>query len=250
MFLSAIPYDLLALDDIIDSYDYETDAVLQTHFRPIEDALWSLIEHYGTGVNDFGQQMAAHLRRTALDVSSFMREDLGFSDRAARNFHAANLFHDLGKIHAAYPPQIWSLAHRPTAEEREEKNKHTLRGPKVFAIALEQASSTLLDHPHVKTVIPMLQLFHHERVDGTGHFGKKGDQMGQVIKALCIADAKDGDMIQRDHQEFRRSEGEALLRMTGEPIHDENGKYAGAFDDMLGRYITYRERVTGTRIYP
>lgn len=243
-------FDLRALDDILDSYDYATDATLQNNFRPIEDALWSLIEHYGTGINDFGQQMAAHLRRTSLDASTFMRSELGFSDRAAKNFHAANLFHDLGKIHAAYPPQIWSLSHRPTAEERAEKRLHTLRGPKVFQIALEDAPSSLLDHPHVKTVIPALQLFHHERIDGQGHFSRKGADMGNAIKAICIVDAKDGDMIMRGHQEFRRSEAQALLRMTGHPDYDDTGKYAGAFDDMLDRYIRYRERDTGEKIYP
>lgn len=243
-------FDLNALDDVLEGYDYAADPTLQKHFRPIEDALWSLIEHYGTGVNDYGQLMAAHLRRTSLDASSFMRDELGFSDRAVRNFHAANLFHDLGKIHAAYPPQIWSLAHRPTEEERAEKRLHTLRGPKVFSIALEDASSSLLEHPHVKTVIPSLQLFHHERIDGKGHFSRTGDQMGRALKAICIVDAKDGDMIRRGHQEFHRSEAQALLRMTGLPQHDDSGKYAGAFDDMLDRYIRYRERVAGTPIYP
>lgn len=248
--LSPAVYDLHALDTILDSYDYATDPTLQKHFRPIEDALWSLIEHYGTGINDFGQHMSAHLRRTSLDASRFMHDALGFSERATKNFHAANLFHDLGKIHAAYPPQIWSLTHRPTEEERAEKRLHTLRGPKVFAIAMEDAPSSLLDHPHIKTVIPALQLFHHERIDGAGHFGKKGDELGNAIKTICIVDAKDGDMIQRGHQEFRRSEAQALLRMTGHPDHDETGKYKGAFDDMLARYIHYRERETGTKIYP
>ena len=243
-------FDLKALDDILDSYDYATDTTLEKHFRPIEEALWSLIEHYGTGINDFGQQMAAHLRRTSLDASRFIQAELGFSERAAKNFHAANLFHDLGKIHAAYPPQIWSLAHRPTPEERAEKKLHTLRGPKMFAIALEDASSTLLEHPHVKTVIPALQLFHHERVDGTGHFGKTGGALGDVVKTICIVDAKDGDMIQRGHQELRRSESDALLRMTGRPEFDDGGKYAGAFDAMLDRYIRFRERETGVAIYP
>lgn len=243
-------FDLLALDEIIESYDYDNDLILREHFRPIEEALWTLIEHYGQGINDFGHQMADHLRRTSLDGSVFMHEALGFSAKAARNFHAANLFQDLGKIHKAYDPGIWSLSHRPTDEERAEKKKHTLRGPEVFASALFDAPPELLDHPHVKIVIPAIQLFHHERVDGTGHFGKTGGEMGNVVKMVCIVDAKDGDMIQRGHQEFRRSERDALLRMRALPGHDEGGKYAGAFDDMLDRYIRFRERSTGDDILP
>lgn len=243
-------FDLIALDDVIESYDYETDPVLAEHFRPIEDALWGLIEHYGEGVNDFGAQMAAHLRRTSLDGMNFMTAALGFSEAAGRNFHAANLFQDLGKIHSDYDPAIWDLPHRPTEEERAEKRKHTLRGPQVFAAALEGAPRELLTHPHVKIVIPAIQLFHHERIDGTGPFRKNADELGRLIKMAAIVDAKDGDMKHHAHQDFRRTEAQALLRMKSLPDHDPKGKYTGAFDEMLDTYIAYREKETGEPIYP
>ena len=67
---------------------------------------------------------------------------------------------------------------------------------------------------------------------------------------VCIVDAKDGDMIQRGHQEFRRSEREALLRMKNLPDYDKDGKYKGAFDTMLDQYIAYREKATGEAIMP
>lgn len=240
MLTPAIPsLDLIDIDRVIDSYDYETDPILKKHFRPIEDMLWSAIEHYGAGVNDIGLQFAGHLRRTSLDGMKFLIDELGFSERAGRNFHAANLFQDLGKIHPAFDPMIWNLPHRPTNEERAEKLKHTTRGPEVLAAALDHAHAPedLRRHPHIAIVIPAIQTFHHERVNGTGAFGRKGTEMGQVIKAVCIVDAKDGDMIQRGHHSLRRNEKEALMRLrTAE-------KYQGAFDDMLDRYIYYRERV-------
>ena len=230
-------FDLLKLDQIIDSYDYDTDEVLQEQFRPIENALWVLMEHYGEGVNGFGVQMTEHLRRTSLDGMKFLTEELGFTARAGRNFQTANLFHDLGKIHKAYDPSIWALPHRPTDIERAEKNKHAARGPDVFLSALKNAPPGLLAHPHVSTVIPALMMFHHERVDGTGFFGKRGDELGLVIKTICIADAKDGDMIQRGHQEFRRSEQETLDRLKS------GAKYTGAFDSLLDKYIAYRHNI-------
>lgn len=243
-------YDLLDLDRLIESYDYERDPVLKQYFRPIEDALWGCIEHYGEGVNNFGRQMADHLRRTSLDGEKFLTDELGFSQKAGRNFHAANLFQDLGKIHPDYDPNIWDLPHRPTEEERAEKRKHPGRGPEILAVALEQAPPELREHPHVQIVIPAIQMFHHERADGKGPFGKKGDETGNVIKTVCIVDAKDGDMILRGHQNEVREEPEALLRMKGLPEYDKNGKYVGAFDDLLDRYIRYREKVTGTAILP
>ncbi len=241
-------YDLLALDEIIESYDYETDPVLQEQFRPVEDALWTLIEHYAEGVNDFGFEMAQHLQRTSNDGMHFLIDELGFSQKAGRNFYAANLFQDLGKIHPAYDPHIWNLPHRPTDEERAEKKKHVWRGVEMLEIALADASPELKLHPHVKTVIPAIQLFHHERCDGNGPFGITSDKIGQVIKTVCIVDTKDGDMIQRGHQNEIRDEPTALCRMKSLEAFDDKGKYAGAFDSMLDRYIAYRERISGQEI--
>ncbi|MCB1530474.1 MAG: hypothetical protein H6853_06040 [Rhodospirillales bacterium] len=238
-------FNLLELDRIIESYDYESDPVLYELFRPVEATLWGCIENYGAGINNFGIQMANHLRRTSLDVMKFMVEELGFSESAGRNFQAANLFQDLGKIHPDYDPHIWVLPHRPTEEERAEKRKHAARGPEIIESALEGAPQELLDHPHIKTVIPAIQLFHHERVDGSGLFHKKGNEMGLVIKAVCIADAKDGDMIRRGHHDFHRTEAQALFRMKGLPEYDPKGKYVGAFDDLLDTYIAYREKISG-----
>ena len=243
-------FDLLALDEVIESYDYDTDPVLQEHFRPIEDALWALIERYGEGLNNYGHVMAAHLRRTSLDGMKFMTDVLGFSAHAGRNFHAANLFHDLGKIHADYDAAIWDLPTRPTEQQRAEKRKHTLRGAQTFAAAIESAPPELHAHPHIKIVIPALQIFHHERLDGKGPMKRAGHEQGKMIKAAIIADTKDGDMHRREHQSLGRTEAHALLRMRSLPDYDADGKYDGAFDDMLDDYISYREEQTGEAIYP
>lgn len=243
-------FDLLELDHIIESYDFATDPVLQGDFLPVQEKLWNRIEHYGETINDFGHMMADHLRRTSLDGMEFLVRDQGFSAAAGRNFHAANLFHDLGKIAPSFDPHIWQLPHRPTAAERAEKRKHIALGPRVFEAALAEVPQEVRDHPHVRIVIPALQLFHHERANGSGPFGRTGDQTGRIIKTVCIADAKDGDMVRRGHQSFRRSEADALLRMTGYPEYDPSGKYEGAFDSLLDQYIRYRERAEGRPIFP
>jgi len=246
--LDPAEFDLHEIDKIIETYDYDADPVLQDLFTPIEEALWSCIVHYAEDVNGFGAQMADHLRRTSLDGMKFLVNELGFSEAAGLNFHAANMFQDLGKIHPSFDPDLWDLPDRPTEAQRAEKRLHIPRGPEVMDIALQNAHPDVREHPHVKYVIPALQYFHHERTDGSGPYGKTGDEMGQVIKTVCIVDAKDGDMIHRGHQNQVRKEPEALLRMKGLPQYDKKGKYVGAFDDMLDRYIHYREGVTSTPI--
>ena len=214
MFENLKNIDLRALDEVMDSYDYDTDPVLRRHFRPLEKKIWRDIVSYGKGVNDYGKQMEGHLERIAKDGAKFLAH-LGFSPAVQHNFWSAFRLSDLGKLHKDYDVTIWSLPHRPTEDERAEKRLHAARGPEVFAEYLQGAPEELLAHPHITTVIPALMAFHHERVDGNGPFGKTGDEMGTVIQAACIVDAYDGDRIRRPHQDHQRTPEETLNRMAG-----------------------------------
>lgn len=229
--------NLLELDSIIESYDSTQDPVLTEIFDPIAHDLYAQIEAYGEGINDYGQQMAGHLERTSYAGLEFLISELGFSPKAAMNFYHANLLQDLGKISSKYDPEIWALPHRPSEEERAEKRKHVRRGPQVLEDALKAASAPeeIWAHPHICIVIPAIMLFHHERVDGTGPYARTGKQMGSLIKTACIVDTLDGDMIARTHQTRGRTEAEALGRMQQDP------KYDGAFDELLGRYVAFRK---------
>ncbi|NCQ87778.1 MAG: hypothetical protein GW749_02185 [Alphaproteobacteria bacterium] len=240
--------DLIELDSIIESYDYKTDPLLTAHFHQIETKLWHRIESYCCNTSSYGAALSAHLRRVSQDGHEFLTDALGFSKKAANNFHAANLFHDLGKTHNAYNEDIWNLPYRPTDDQRAEKRLHTVRGTEIFLEAIADLPLEVQHHPHLRIVIPALQMFHHERLDGQGYAKRHGDEMGRLIKALCIVDCKDGDLVLRGHHVDRRTEKEALLRMKGLSDYDGNAKYVGAFDEMLDHYIHHRELKTGQNI--
>lgn len=222
------------IDKTIQSYDVETDPVLTQEFAPIMDKLWHDIESYGLEVNEYGAVLSKHLIRTSMIGREFLTRELGFSEAVGRNFYDANLLQDLGKIHPDYTdPTIWSLPHRPSEEERCEKRLHPARGNDLLDRALEDASDELKNHPHIK-VIKAIQLYHHERVDGTGQNSVKGNDMGDIIKAICIIDTFDGDMIHRPHQRAERTPERALERMQ------TNTKYDGTFDlKMLQRFVDF-----------
>lgn len=221
------------IDDIIDTYDVDADDLLRDEFTPIQERLWHLIEAYADHLNEYGAVMGKHLQRTSAIGQAFMVQELGFSERAGRNFYDANLLHDLGKCHPCYNPNIWQTPHRPTAEEREEKREHTRLGVEYLDMTLAHSSEKLQMHPHIE-VVKSLQLHHHERVDGNGYEGFKGENMSTIIKMICIIDAYDGDMIHRPHQPTKRTPKEALARMKN------STKYDGAFDpEILERFIDF-----------
>ena len=219
------------IDKLLENYDYRNDRILKSYFHPIAENLWEDIKHYDD--DEYGQVLAAHLKRTSKLAEQFLVEKLGFSKTAGHNFFEANLFQDLGKIHPEYDPAIWNLPHRPTEEERLEKRKHVARGADLIEDALEAESLALNTHDHIY-VIKAIQMYHHERIDGTGRYKLTGDIMGNALKAICIIDAFDGDMIKRPHQPSKRTPEETLDRMQ----NDE--KYAGAFDaDILKAFIDF-----------
>ena len=225
---------LANIDELIESYDVQNDPVLKNHFKPIEQNLWNDIESYGEDDNEYGATLARHLMRTSAIGMHFLTTSLGFSEKAGRNFYDANLLQDLGKIHPDYETEIWALPHRPSEEERAEKRLHVERGPELIDQAIADTPDALKQHPHIQ-VIKAIQLYHHERVDGSGDYGLVAEKMGKVIKAICIIDAFDGDMIHRPHQLSERTPEEALKRLQ------DGMKYDGAFDpDMLQRFIDFQ----------
>ena len=233
------------IDLLLESYDYQNDRILKSYFHPIAENLWQEIKNYDgdgdSGDNEnksgnnqnYGQVLSAHLKRTSKLAEEFLVQKLGFSEKAGHNFFEANLFQDLGKIHPEYDPAIWNLPHRPTEEERAEKRKHVARGADLIEDALEDESYALNTHDHIY-VIKAIQMYHHERIDGSGRYKLTGDKMGNALKAICIIDAFDGDMIHRPHQPAKRTPEETLHRLK----NDE--KYHGAFDsDMLTQFIDF-----------
>ncbi len=223
------------IDELIESYDVQSDPLLLEHFKPIEERLWHMIENYAVGINEYGAIMSQHLLRSSAIGMQFLTTELGFSEKAGRNFYDANLLQDLGKTHPCYHPSLWQLPHRPTLEERAEKRSHTQLGVELVDLAIVKSSKELQEHPHIR-VIQSIQRHHHERFDSTGYEEKDVKELGKVIEAICIIDAFDGDMIHRPHQVSKRTPEEALKRLkTGD-------KYKGAFNpEMLERFIAFQE---------
>lgn len=226
--------NLTNIDTLIETYDVQNDPILAEHFKPIEEKLWKRIETYGVEVNEYGSVMSKHLMRTSAIGMAFLTDVLGFSEKAGRNFYDANLLHDLGKTHPDYHPEIWQTVNRPTQEERDHKRSHASLGVELLDLALIKSPKELQSHPHIE-MTQAIQLLHHERVDGTGYEELDGSKLGKVIKAICIIDAFDGDMIHRPHQLAKRTPEEALKRL-------KNGKkYKDAFDpEILQQFIDFQ----------
>ena len=222
---------------LLDQYDYATDPVLREYLHRHDRARIRHMQAYTRGISPFGMQMTAHQNRVAKDGARFLKH-LGYSNRAARNYRAALLFHDMGKTHESYDPRTWMKADRPTAEEKAHMRKHARLGADML-MAMANEHPDLRTHPHI-LMRHAVTLYHHERVDGTGPESLDVSTLPLFVQAACIVDAYDGDMIARPHQTQRRTPREALRRLMAQD--DADSKYAGAFNkDLLREYVTMKE---------
>ncbi len=224
-------------DALLDQYDYATDPVLRAHLHALDRARIGSMMAYAHGISTFGIQMTAHQNRVAKDGARFL-EHLGYSDRAAHNYRAALLFHDMGKNHESYDPRTWMKAERPTPDEKAQMRKHARLGADML-MDIAQSQPSLIDHPHILVRYAVTR-YHHERIDGTGPEALDISAMPIFVQASCIVDAYDGDMIARPHQTQRRTPREALRRLIAQD--DTDSKYAGAFNkELLREYVTMKE---------
>lgn len=231
-------------DSLLDQYDYADDPVLRKHLHAWDCVHIGAMMGYAASIGRFGPQMMAHQNRVSKDGARFLKF-LGFSDRAARNFRAAMLFHDLGKTHNSFNPSTWLLDERPTEEEKKLRLQHARLGANMWESFCKK-NPELIAHPHFK-VRYAVTLCHHERTDGTGPERMMAASLSTFAQISCIIDAYDGDRIRRPHQPRRRTPREALRRLAG--IDDPARKYAGAFSaSLLGKYIQMKERDLGISV--
>lgn len=223
------------IDSIIPTYDIRTDPILQEYWVPVKKNLWKRIETYGEGVNDYGKNtLSPHLTRIATDSRDFLLY-LGQPEHVAHNFYDAIKISDIGKTHEQFDINIWKLPKKPTDKQRLEKRQHTQRGLEVLDEALKEAPQNLLDHPHIKTIIPVHIEAHHTPLS-------QNQDMGTMMEIACLVDAYDGDMdkdkITHGDGKVRTNEDQKQRMLAPSP----NDKYHGYFrKELVLQYFEFRE---------
>lgn len=229
-------------DTLLDQYDYADDPLLQKYLHAWDRIYIGAMMSYAAS-SGFGKRMMAHQNRVSHDGAQFLKY-LGYSDKAARNFRAAMLFHDVGKTHPSYNPGIWMLSDRPTKDEKALQKKHARLGAGMVDVLID-CSPDLRHHPHLH-VRHAVTLYHHERIDGAGPGAFMAERLPVFAQVACIVDSYDGDMIPRLHQDHQRTPREALRRMLG--LDDPSKKYVGAFSPkLIQQYVKMKEEQLGIK---
>ena len=149
----------------------------------------------------------------SLRVAKYSKEiarRMGKSEEEQNAIFNVALLHDVGKI--AIPDFIINKTSKLTDIEFQLIKSHTMRGYEILKGI---------------TVMPNLYIgarWHHERYDGRGYpDGKKGDEIPEVARIICVADCYDAMTSDRSYrkalpQEVARSE---ILKNKGSQFDPE-----------------------------
>ena len=221
------------IPQIAESFDY--DPVLFTDF---ERALQTSIRAYAP---PYGQKVFEHLERSAFRLEDYLRKHTqGLSDTAITNIVRAFRFHDGGKTMQS--PELWNLEEAPKKGDprREERKKHCDLIVPWLEDQLKSFPKIPKTHPYLLLIV-CFGTFHHERIDGRGPKGLKGQDLGTILEIAGIVDAADGKEGPKPNKPTR-SEAEALREMTGNPRYTQKNTHAGEFNvPLLLHYIQHRQ---------
>lgn len=149
--------------------------------------------------------------------------DLGFSNGEIEELQAAAVWHDIGKL--AIPEGLLKKPGKLAPEEMAAMKRHAMAGYLLLGSEAPQ---------------PMREVarYHHERYDGNGYEGLKGEAIPLYARIVNIADVLDALVQERDYKKGMPEE-DALIVMTSDIPSPGFGRRA--FDPfLLRRFVSMR----------
>jgi putative two-component system response regulator len=148
--------------------------------------------------------------------------ELGLTDEDAAQMSRASKLHHVGDV--AVPEQIWSKASGLTPEEVQQVRRHSTIGAELLA----QGESPLL------RMAEEIANFHHERWDGGGAQGRRGEGVPLGARIVSVADAFEAITHDRPYR-AARSQDEALSELQAEAGKQFDPRVVEAFVAFVRR---------------
>ncbi len=207
-----------------DSFNFKTDPVCQTVFKPfILAQLEELKKLDAQRPADATYIFHEHAQRVAKDVQKVCRH-LRLGRRVADTMYWAVLPHDIGKTKLSL--NIWDSSEKPDDDLKKLRRSHTDLGVEIVNEKIKEA------HPFKDLMIDIMRN-HHEQMDGKGYHGTPGNKLSLPVRLAAIVEAFDGWSIPRPHFGDRDVSVPAVLsRMKTEKSHMFDPVLFNAFAEM------------------
>ncbi len=165
---------------------YETK---ELQLRELRDAYEGIIELMSKLIDSADKYTEDHSRRVA-DYSVEMAHALHLREDLIEDIRIGGFLHDIGKIEIS--TEVLRKAAGLTDDEFSEMKSHVDHGARLM-----RSMGGIL-----KRVIPMVA-YHHERWDGNGYKGLKGEAIPIGARIIAVADTYDAIVSERAYRKSR-----------------------------------------------
>ncbi len=203
---------LCLLRDVTDSYHYEEhlehEVAIQTskleeRGRKMEQMSIQVVRALADTIDAKDKYTKGHSTRVARYAVRLAKE-LGYSEEELSNLRNVALLHDIGKV--SVPDSVLNKPDKLTDIEYEVIKSHAAVG------------GDILSNISVLPGLKEAARYHHERYDGKGYpEGLKGEEIPEIARIVCIADAYDAMSSRRVYRNSLSPEKirEELVRGKG-----------------------------------
>lgn len=208
------------------------DALIEKNEQLYEDQN-SLITSLSEMIENQSQETGLHVKRVS-EYTKILCRGLGMEDEEIRKVGLASMMHDVGKI--LVPRNILEKPGRLSPDEFAEIKKHANYGRKM----LQSSPGELMQ------ISAMIAGEHHERFDGTGYNGMKGNEIHIYSKCVSVADVFDALVSWRPYKnpwspEEARAE---IVHQSGKQFDPKVVEtFVKCFDEFLEIYKKYPDSV-------
>ncbi len=238
-FYIAMEFPVTERDDLLKSalnilYHNINTAINQTTinnniFKTQEAVILSFAEISESKSHQTGQ----HVKRVS-EYTRIMAACAGYSENQCSKIALAAMMHDIGKL--MIPPEILEKPARLTDEEFEVIKTHVTYGEEL-----------LKNSPgEVMSMARKIALQHHERWDGNGYLGYKGEEIDYLSRFVAVADVFDALVSKRSYKD-----GWAPRDAFSEIVKQKGSQFAPfavdifvkCYDDIYATLLQYPDDV-------
>ncbi len=155
--------------------------------RELHEDQENLIFSLSQIIENKSENTGQHVRRVS-EYTRILCRSLGYDEEECCTISLAATMHDVGKL--MVPEAILEKPGRLTPEEFEIVKKHTEYGKKM----LETSPGELF------TLSTQIAWQHHEKWDGTGYMGVKGEDIPRCARCVALADVFDALVSRRAYK--------------------------------------------------
>jgi len=152
------------------------------------------------------------------EISEKIAKELGLSKKDIKAAKICGLYHDIGKF--CINPLILNKKERLNSEEFDIIKSHVIYSQEIMIKKGYYEYSNIV-------------LYHHERLDGSGYYSLKEDQIPYVSKIIAIADVYDA--LSNDRSYRKAYKKETVLKILDQQKHKFDKDIYKAFTKLYGK---------------